>query len=75
MRTIATICLALALSGCGLFEDREAIEARRAVRAEASCRAIGLDPSGEKWTDCMIKMMAGDKASEAGSDITIIHRR
>ena len=74
MKTITAICLALALGGCGYF-DREATEARRAVRAEASCRAIGLDPSGEKWTDCMIKMMAGDKASEAGSDITIIHRR
>ena len=72
MRTIATICLALALGGCGLFDDRETIEARRAVRAEASCRAIGLDPSGEKWTDCMIKMMAGDKAGTAGT--TVIHQ-
>ena len=74
MKTITAICLALALGGCESW-GREATEARRAVRAEVSCRAIGLDPSGEKWTDCMIKMMAGDKASEAGSDITIIHRR
>ena len=62
MRTIATICLALAVAGCGLFLDREAIDARDAARAEASCRAIGLDPSSEKWTDCMIEMMAAERA-------------
>ena len=75
MKTITAICLALALGGCGLFDDRAAIEAKRAVRAEASCRAIGLDPSGEKWQDCMINMLAADKASTAGSTIFIDQRR
>ncbi len=62
MRTIATICLALAVAGCGLIPDRET---RAAARAEASCRAIGLDPSSEKWVDCMILMMAAEKQGAA----------
>ena len=74
MKTITAICLALALGGCESW-GREATEARRAVRAEVSCRAIGLDPSGEKWQDCMINMMAADKASTAGSTIFIDQRR
>ena len=67
MRTIATICLALAVAGCGLILDREARDARDAARAEASCRAIGLDPSSEKWVDCMIVMMAAKKQGAAAS--------
>lgn len=62
MRILATICLALALAGCGVIPDREAEAARAAARAEAACRAIGLDPSSEKWTDCMIEMMAAERA-------------
>ena len=50
-----------------MFDDRETIEGRRAVRAEASCRAIGLDPSSEKWVDCMIRMMAAEKQGAAAS--------
>ncbi len=65
MRTIAAICLALAVAGCGLILDREAIDARDAAKAEASCRAIGLDPSSEKWVDCMILMMAAEKQGAA----------
>ena len=67
MRTIATICLALAVAGCGLILDRDARDARRAANAEASCRAIGLDPSSEKWVNCMILMMAAETRGAAAS--------
>ena len=74
MRLLATICLAIALTGCGLLPDREAEAARAAARAGTYCRAIGLDPSSEKWTDCMILMMAAEKqgaaARAAGSRTT-----
>ncbi len=66
MRTIVTICLALAVAGCALLPSREALDARRAANAEASCRAIGLDPSSEKWVDCMIEMMAAETSRTAG---------
>ncbi len=63
MRTIVTVCLGLALAGCGLIPDRET---RAAAKAEAACRAIGLDPSSEKWTDCMIELMAAETSRTAG---------
>ncbi len=47
------------------YPPGEARDARRAARAEASCRAIGLDPSSEKWVDCMIVMMAAEKQGAA----------
>ncbi len=67
MRTIVAMCLALALAGCGVIPDRET---RAAARAEEACRAIGLDPSSEKWTDCMIEMMAAERAATR----TVVHR-
>ncbi len=67
MRTIVTVCLGLALAGCGVIPDRET---RAAARAEAACRAIGLDPSSEKWMDCMIEMMAAEMAATR----TVVHR-
>ncbi len=63
MRTIVAVCLGLALAGCGVIPDRET---RAAARAEEACRAIGLDPSSEKWTDCMIEMMAAETSRTAG---------
>ena len=67
MRTIVMICLALAVAGCALLPSREAMNARRAANAEASCRAIGLDPSSEKWVNCMILMMAAEIRGAAAS--------
>lgn len=60
MRTIAMACLALTLAGCGLV-DREAAAKRAAARAETLCRAAGLNPSSEKWTDCILQMMAAER--------------
>lgn len=64
MRTTATACLAFALAGCGLTIFPDPNE-RAATKAEASCRAIGLHEADEKWTDCMIEMMAAEKRAAA----------
>jgi hypothetical protein len=65
MRTIETLCLALALAGCVSSAERDERQRQRmAANAEASCRAIGLDKASERWTDCMIEMMAAENRSE-----------
>lgn len=50
--------------GAALAGERQ--PERMAANAEASCRAIGLHEASEKWTDCMIEMMAAEKRSEGG---------
>jgi hypothetical protein len=36
-----------------------------AKKAEAACRSIGLEPSSQRWTDCMIEMTAAEKQAAA----------
>ena len=59
---LGAVYLAFALTGCASQEQQRE---RMAANAEASCRAIGLDQANEKWTDCMIEMMAAEKRSDA----------
>ncbi len=64
MRTIVAVCLGLALAGCAIAGDAERDRERLVAKAEVWCRSIGLDQSSEKWTDCMISMVAAERRSE-----------
>ena len=75
MRAMVAVFLVLTLAGCSATDEPPAPGSVRALfwpgdtnslyaaRAEASCRAIGLDEKSEKWSDCLIEMLAAEKRS------------